>query len=186
MWCSAVLAPVALIVGFLLAQSRQRPGFDPLRDTLSSLAAHPAVQPWVMTTGFVLLGASHMITAAGLPAAGPLARVLLAVGGIATLVVAASPQPAALHVPAAKVSFVALGLWAALTPGGLRRVGLSLTALDAALLIWFVVELRSGDYVGLSERAVAVSEALTPIAILVALRRSSRAPTAGGPSTDRD
>ena len=185
-WWSAGLAPVALVGGFLLAQSLQRPGFDALRDTLSSLAAHPAVDPWIMTTGFVVLGTCHVVTALGLPAARPPARVVFAVGGIATLVVAASPQPATLHISAAKLTFVALALWTVLLPRGLRRVGLSLLLMNAALLTWFVVELRSGSYVGLSERAVAVSEALTPIAVLIVARRDSRVLPPGEPSTARD
>lgn len=183
-WWSAVLAPVALVGGFLLAQSRQRAGVDPLHATLSSLAAHPAIDPWIMTTGFAVLGTCHVLTAVGLPAAGPPARVVFAVGGIAVLVVAASPQPAALHVPAARVVFVALALWPALARRGLRATGIVLTVLDVALLVWFVIELRTGDYVGLSERAVAIAEALTPIAVLVASRRGSRA-RSGAPSTHR-
>lgn len=174
-WWSAGLAPVALVGGFLLAQSRQRPGFDPFRDTLSSLAAHPAVDPWIMTTGFVVLGACHVVTSSGCPAAGRLARAVFAVGGLAVLVVAASPQPAVLHVPAAGVNFVALALWPALMPGGLRRVGVPLSVLNAALLLWFFVALRSDDYVGLSERVLAVSEALTPLAVLLAARARSTA-----------
>ena len=174
-WWSAGLAPVGLVGGFLLAQSRQRPGFDPLRGTLSSLAAHPAVDPWIMTTGFVVLGACHVVTASGLPAAGPLARAVFVVGGLAVLVVAASPEPAALHVPAADVTFVALALWPALAPRTLHRVGVPLAVLNVALLAWFGLALRTDDYVGLSERVLAVGEALTPLAVLLAARARSTA-----------
>lgn len=174
-WYSATLAPISLVGTFLLAQSRQPADYDSLRDTLSALAAHPATDRWIMTTGFVLLGACHVVTASGLVTAGRLARAVLATGGIATLVVAASPQPAAAHAPAAAVAFGALAVWTALQRRGARRVGVPLAVLNAALVLWFVLELRSGTYAGLSERVVAVSEALTPVVVLLARRTATAA-----------
>lgn len=113
-WGSALLAPVALIGGWTLAASLQPAGYDATRETISALAARDATDSWVMTTGFVALGACHLVTALGFVEARPAGRALLALGGALTLGVAALPQPAALHVPVATASFVALAGWAAL------------------------------------------------------------------------
>ncbi|MDQ6641386.1 MAG: DUF998 domain-containing protein, partial [Actinomycetota bacterium] len=49
---SAVVAPVALIGGFLYAGSRV-PGYDPVRSTISDLAAGDMPGRWLMTTALV-------------------------------------------------------------------------------------------------------------------------------------
>jgi hypothetical membrane protein len=176
---SAGLAPVALIGGWSLAASRQPPSYDPVRDTISALAAHGATDRWVMTTGLAVLGVCHIGTAAGLSEAGRGGRGLLAVGGAATAAVAALPQPNVGHVPAATVGFVALALWpaAAGLPG--RRAAALATGVLLTLLAWLGVELRHGDVVGLSERLLAGAESLWPLIVVLTLlrQRSLRAAT---------
>jgi hypothetical membrane protein len=177
---SAGLAPVFLIGGWTLAARRQPAAYDPVRDTISALAGHGATDRWVMTAGLVGLGACHVVTALGLrPAATP-GRVLLATGGVATLLVAAFPVPragtSAAHFAAALVAFGALTVWAALAaprrspepaPWALRPVvSMAATAVLAALLGWFAIELSGdGAHVGLSERAVAAAQALWPLCV---------------------
>lgn len=178
-WSSSALAPVALVGAWLLAQTRQPARYDAARDTISALAARGAVDPWIMTTGLATLGACHLATAAGFPDAGRLARSLQLLGGAATVVVAASPQPAAAHVPAAAVGFVTLALWPACTPRRLRRAGVPVSAVLVALLLWFGVELHGGGLVGASERALAAAEALAPLVMLLAHRRLGAAQPAG-------
>lgn len=170
-WVSSVLAPLMLIGGWTLAQSRQPRGYDPARDTISALAAHGAADSWIMTAGLAGLGVSHLVTAAGFWAPGRLARAVLAVGGSATVVVAGSPQPSAAHLPAAAIGFLALALWPAFAPPSSLRWGRWMTLALLALLAWFVVALFAGRLVGLSERALAGAEALTPIVIVVTSRR---------------
>lgn len=165
------MGPALLIGGWTVAQARQPAGYDSTRDTISALAAHGATDPWIMTIGLAGLGASYLLTAAGFEAAGPRARATLALGAVATLVVAASPQPAPAHVPAATVGFVALACWPALLPrsfGSLRWLALVLLA----ALGWFATALVVGSLVGLSERVLAGAEALTPIVVIVAGRRA--------------
>jgi hypothetical protein len=84
-------------------------------------------------------------------------------------VVAAQPQPAAGHVPAATVGFVALGLWpvASLIPD--RRISRVVAIVFVALLGWLAVETRGGHLLGLSERVLAGAEALWPLAVVVSL-----------------
>ena len=60
---SATAAPVLLIGGWTLAASRQQGGFDPVRRTISALAARDADDRWVMTTALVGLGLCHVTTA---------------------------------------------------------------------------------------------------------------------------
>ena len=63
---SALLAPFAVIGGWTLAATRQPRGYSSVRDTISALAGHAATDRWIMTTGLVLLGLCHLVTAAGL------------------------------------------------------------------------------------------------------------------------
>ncbi|MDQ1741165.1 MAG: hypothetical protein QOE53_2817, partial [Pseudonocardiales bacterium] len=108
-------APVALIGGWTWAGSVQPQGYDPFRETISALAAHGATDRWIMTIGLAVLGACHLVTAAGLPDAGLMSRALLAGGGAATIGVAALPQPSSGHVPAATLGFTALAVWPAVS-----------------------------------------------------------------------
>ncbi len=168
-WLSAPLAPVLLIGGWTLAQTRQPRSYDAVRDTISALAAHGAADAWIMTIGLGGLGACHLVTAAGFRSCAPAARAMLAVGGAATVVVAVSRQPAAAHVPAALVGFVALAIWPAFLPREFAAARW-LSALLLGLLAWFAVALAVSSLVGLSERALAGAEALTPLTIAVLWR----------------
>ncbi len=171
---SAVLAPTALIGGWLVAAARQRDGFDQVRDTISALAAHGADDRWVMTSALVVLGGAHVATAAGLDEAAVGGRVVLAAGGVSAVLVAAFPQPSAGHFPAATVSFVALALWPALSGLPTKAEGRWATGGLLALLGWFAWELGQDRLLGLTERVVAGAQALWPLAVvLILLRRST-------------
>jgi hypothetical membrane protein len=181
---SAAAAPVLLVGGWTLAESRQPPNYDPVRDTISALAAHGATDRWIMTSALAGLGASYLITAAGLSPAKPAGRGVLAVGGVGTVLVAAFPQPAegnsVAHTVAATVAFVALGAWPAFAAR--RRLGaVLLTPIASAvatvgllgLVGWFALELHGGQR-GLAERLAAAAEALWPLAVVVTTRRFLR------------
>jgi len=177
---SAASAPVLLIGGWQLAAARQPGGFDPVRETISALAAHGATDRWIMTTGLAGLGLCHLITALGLRSAAAPGRLLLAAGGAATAAVAALPLPVAgdssAHVAAASVAFPALALWPALAgrsgtaPG--RRSCLVAAGGLLGLLGWFGLEFfTEGPRIGLSERVLAGAEALWPLAAVLLARR---------------
>jgi hypothetical membrane protein len=178
---SAAAAPVALIGGWTLAQTRQSAGFDPVIDTISALAARGADDRWIMTVGLFVLGVCHVVTAAGLTESARPGRMLLALGGAATIVVAASPQPAAAHIPAAAVSFGALALWPAFSALPDRRSGIVVTVVMLVLLAWLGFELRDGNQLGLSERLLAGFQALWPLVVVLVIVRSRPR----GPSTAR-
>jgi Protein of unknown function (DUF998) len=169
---SSSVAPIALIGGWTWAAALQGSSYDSLRDTISALAARDATDRWVMTAGLAVLGLCHLATAAGLVEVGVAARSILAVGGAATVAVAALPQPSAGHVPAATVGFVALALWPAASQLPGRRVGYGVSLVLVGLLGWLAVELRGGDLLGLSERALAGTQALWPFTVAcLVLRR---------------
>jgi len=183
---SATAAPVLLIGGWTVAAIRQPAEFDSVRDTISALAAYGANDRWIMTTGLAGLGVCHVVTALGMrPAALP-GRMMLAIGGLATIAVAAFPQPevgsSPAHVRAATVGFVALAGWPALAwrRGGPVPFGLSFPVATAAavallgLTCWFATELYGdGDLVGLSERMTAGAQALWPLVVVISGRRTT-------------
>ena len=171
------MGPVVLIGGWTLAAAQQPPGYSSTRDTISALAARNAMDRWIMTAALAALGTCHLITASGLIEARVAARALLALGGLATITVAALPQPSTGHVPAAATGFISLALWPALSGVPSRRAARSATALLILLLGWLAVEIHKGDLLGLSERTVAGSQALWPLAValtLILARRKSR------------
>lgn len=173
---SSTAAPVALIGGWSVAASRQSSGYDQVRDTISALAARGATDRWIMTAALAVLGLCHIATAGGLTEIGVAARAVLALGGAATVSVAALPQPNAGHVPAAALGFLALALWAALSEVPGPRVRVAMAVLLLLLLGWLVVELHGGNLVGLSERMLAGAEALCPLAIVVMIGRHADLP----------
>jgi hypothetical membrane protein len=173
---SSGLAPVLLVGGFVLAARLQPAGYDATRDTISALAGHGATDRWVMTVALVGVGVCHVVTAAGLRPAAAAGRIVLAVGGVATLMVAAFPVPrtgsSLPHAVAALVAFGALTAWPA--AARVPRSSLAATAVLALLLAWFGAELLSdGARVGLSERVLAAAQALWPLCVAVACSRAS-------------
>jgi hypothetical protein len=122
-----------------------------------------------MTVALALLGVCHLVTASGLVEGRIVARVLLALGGLATIAVAALPQPSTGHIPAATIGFVALALWPAVSQLPARRAAWVATTGMLVLLGWLAVEIHGGDLLGLSERAVAGVEALWPLAVVLTL-----------------
>jgi hypothetical membrane protein len=168
----------------------QPAGYSSTRQTISELAGHGATDRWLMTAALVGVGLCHLVTAYGLGAATP-GRLVHALGGLATLAVAAFPLPAVgssgAHVLAASVAFGSLALWPALgwrrrSPvWGLRpAVAITAAVVLLALVAWFAVTLGgSGGWVGLTERVAAGAQALWPLvvasssAILTGTRRRS-------------
>jgi hypothetical membrane protein len=179
---AAAAAPVLLIGGWAVAEAQQPPGYDPIRDTISALAAHGAADRWVMTAALAGLGACYVVTALGLRPARRPGRVVLAGGGCATLLVAAFPQPAhgnsVAHTIAAAVAFTSLGAWPVFAARPWPRAPLLTGAASAAatavllgLVVWFAAEIHGGQR-GLAERAAAGAQALWPLAVVLTTRRT--------------
>lgn len=180
---SSAAAPVLLIGGWTLAASRQRDGFDPVVETISDLAAYGADDRWVMTAALAGLGVCHVVTAAALRDAATAGRVVLAAGGVATVLVAVFPLPAddggsGAHTLAAGTAFLALGVWPAAAgrpglPGPLRRsVSVPAAAALLGLVGWFFAELvADSGRVGLSERVAAGAQSVWPLVAAWGARR---------------
>jgi hypothetical protein len=178
---SAGAAPIVLVGGWTLAAGRQPAGFNSIRDTISSLAALGAGDRFIMTTALAGLGACYAVTGLGLRPARRAGRIALIGGGLATMLVAAFPQPAhgnsVAHTVAATVAFTSLGAWPVLAAGRqvaplLRRgPATSAAAVIYALLLWFVLEAK-GTHRGLAERSAALAEALWPLLVVLTSRYS--------------
>lgn len=178
---SAVAAPVLLIGGWMLAARRQPDGFDSTVDTISALAARDATDRWLMTAALVSVGICHVVTALGLSPAAVAGRVVLGVGGVATMLVAMFPLPAAgaaqAHATSAGMAFLALAVWPVLArrrrgPPALRPiVAVVATLVLLGLLGWFAVALGTGDRVGLAERFAAGAQACWPLVTVLSCRR---------------
>lgn len=171
-WASAAVAPLALIGGWSWAAAVQPADYDPVRDTISALAAHGARHPAIMTVGLAVLGVCHLVTAAGLVEAGRTARVVLAGGGLATIGVAVLAQPSAGHVPAATLGFAALAGWPWTSRLPTRLAGRCATAALLCLLAGLAASLATGRVIGLSERLVAGAQALWPLVAVLLLHRN--------------
>ncbi len=177
---SAIVAPVTLVGGWLWAQSMV-PRFDPVRSTISDLAASDEPNRWVMTTALVLTGLAYIVTALGLRPADPTGRCLLAFGGVATLLVAWIPnnlsgRNAVGHMIVTYLAFAGLSLWPAViarnrpdAPLVLRRRFGQVLAIGLAVLILVVVAdlVTGGATLGLRERVLTTAQALAPLVVVL-------------------
>ncbi|MEO6703200.1 MAG: DUF998 domain-containing protein, partial [Jatrophihabitantaceae bacterium] len=196
-WTLAVVttAPVVLIAGWTVAAARQPGRFSAVRQTISALAARGAADRWIMTSCLAVLGACYLLTAAGLAPARPAGRVLLAVGGLATSLVAAFPQPAhggsLPHAIFAAIGFGCLASWPVLAStaaaGWALRpaTGRLVSAVLLMLLVLFAATLNSA-VVGLTERLLAAAEALwLPVVVAVSGRFGTASDCPAGAGCDR-
>jgi hypothetical membrane protein len=135
-----------------------------------------------MTLALGMLGCCHLVTASGLRGVRPAARAMLITAGVASLGVAAFPQPAhgssATHLTFATLSIGTLALWPALV-GSRRRsgspvlgvgAGLGATVTLAVLVAWLLIETGAGSRVGVAERVVTSAETVWPLVVVVAAR----------------
>lgn len=177
---SSIVAPAALIGGWLYAGSIV-PGYDPVRQTISDLAAGDEPHRWVMTLGLALTGLAHIVTAVGLRPADVAGRALLAVGGGATLVLAWIPNSltgrnVVGHMIATYLAFAALSVWPAViavnrpdAPLVLRRRFGQVAAICLGVLVLLTVAeiVTGGATLGLRERLATGGQALVPLVVVL-------------------
>lgn len=183
---SAIVAPVLLISGWTFAAGLQRGTYNAVADTVSALAAEGAADRWVMTLAFLLAGAFEVVTGLSLRSAATAGRLILMAGGVAGLLVAASPEPAGgggsvRHMSVAAAGLVAMAVWPAAArrrgpsvPWGLRpTVSAGASAVLLAVLLWFGAELlTSGGQAGLAERLLGGLQTLWPVLVILSCRLS--------------
>jgi len=180
---SAYLTPVLFIGGTIIA-GLASPGYDPVRQTISELAAGDAPTRVFMTIIFVLTALSHLVTVGFARGIGVPGRIVYLLGALASLAVAAFPLPSvagtsAKHNTAATIGFVLLAAWPILgmrlrsdLPWLVRPLGSILgTVVLTAGCLWFLVVWTSHSvpYVGLVERFAADAESIWPAVVVTAL-----------------
>ncbi len=187
---SGALTPVLLIGGWLAADAVQPASYSPIRQTISALAGATGTDRWIMTGTLFLVGGCYLVTAAGLGGVRAPARTLLAVSGVSTIGIAASPEPASgptsQHLAWVVLAAVSIAAWPAfaarrLPPRPLVLTGYgsaAVTVVFAALLGWLFIETQGGGNLGLAERLTTSAQACWPFVVALALRRGT--PALGG------
>jgi hypothetical membrane protein len=185
---SAWLAPVLFIGGTVVA-GLASPGYDPVRQTISELAAGDAPTRFFTTTFFILTGLCHLVTVGFARGIAPAGRVAFLIGALASIGVAFFPLPSvagrsATHNAFAIVGFILLAAWPVLGmrlrpdfPWLVRPVGsiLGTVALTVLCLLFLVFWLtHSSPVIGLLERIAANAESLWPAIVVTALFRRAR------------
>ncbi|MDQ2758615.1 MAG: DUF998 domain-containing protein [Actinomycetota bacterium] len=181
---AAAVAPVALMAGWLTAGATT-PGYDPVRSSVSVLAAGDMPTRWVMTAAFVVTGLAYLVTAVGLRPADGAGRGLLGVGGVAMLVMAWIPNAHAAHnslghmIPS-YIAFVSLSIWSAVVarnvPGAptvLRPRFGQVTAIVLFLLFVVLVAdiVTGGATLGLRERVLLTAQSIVPLVVVLGVVR---------------
>jgi hypothetical membrane protein len=176
-----VLAPVLLVGGWTAAADLQPVPFDAVSRSISALAAQGMPYRWVITSALLGVGICNFVTGLALrPAAEP-GRILLILGGVCSMLIAAYPQHSSSGSPAHEafsvVGVVLMTIWpvAAIrresdAPWCLRpRVTYYAVLVNLGLLAWFTVELFNGPLLGLAERLVTVDQATWPLAVVLSV-----------------
>jgi hypothetical protein len=184
---TALLAPIVLVGGWLIAGALQPASYSPMRETISVLAGQSGTDRWVMTTALLLVGTSQIATGAGLTAVRMPARILLILTGLSTLGIAANPEPAAgptsRHLAFAVSCVVTTAVWPVLVarrgPAQSWILGVygcaTVTVLFTVLSCWLLIAARDGDAdLGMVERLTSGVQSLFPLVIALVWRQAAR------------
>jgi hypothetical membrane protein len=190
---TALLAPLVLIGGWLIAGALQPTSYSPMRETMSVLAGQSGTDRWVMTTALLVVGSCQIATGAGLAGVGKPARVLLILTGLSTLGIAATPEPAtgptSRHLAFAVSCVVTTAVWPVLVARRppprswiLNVYGCAtVTVVFGGLSCWLLIAARDGGgELGMVERLTSAVQGLFPLVVALALRQTARAQ----PATD--
>lgn len=184
---SSGCAPVLLIGGWATAGLLQGPGYDPVTQTISLLAAEGAPGRWVLTATLFALGTCHLVTAWGLRAAAFAGRLALSGGGMSVIALALIPAPRSggslSHGFVAAVAFALMTVWPMLaahrgdtTPWALRpALSIAASVLMVVVAAWFLLELRYQGAAGAAERVLTSVQSVWPFVVAIACRRRSEA-----------
>jgi hypothetical membrane protein len=197
---AAGISPVLLVIAWVWAGAVQPASYSPMRQTVSVMAGLGGTDRWIMTTALLVVGACHLITAAGLDVLRRPARILLVIAGLSSVGIALFPEPVTGSTPA-HLAFTALGaaaiaIWPGFTvartfprPVVVSEVGAAIvTAVFLILLAWLISETQGGSDLGLAERLSSSVETCWPFVVAVALWNAGRArrPGGGGPGLAAD
>ena len=186
---TALLAPVVLVGGWLIAGALQPASYSPMGQTISVLAGHSGTDRWVMTAALLLVGSCQIATGAGLTAVRTPARMLLILTGLSTLGIAATPEPATgptpRHLAFAVSCVVTTAVWPVLVARRARAQSwilsvygcATVTVIFAGLSCWLLIAAQDGGGdLGMVERLTSAAQSLFPLVVALALRHTARDP----------
>lgn len=179
---AAIIGPIQTVLGWTIAGSLW-PGYDPVKQTISDLAANESPVNWIMSSFFVLGGILTLIAAIYARTLAMPGRVALFLSAICTFGLTVFPTPlvgySLMHRVFAISSFVLSAGWPILAmrfrkdaPWVIRPLASIVgTALQTALALWFLSTWTdpSATNVGVWERVVAVSQSLYVSAVVVVI-----------------
>jgi hypothetical protein len=183
---SAILSPVLVTAGWLVADAVQPAAYDPIGKTVSVMSGYAGTDRWIMTGALFLVGGCQLVTAAGLAGVRVRARIVLAVAGLSGIGIAMSPEPVRgstpQHLAWTSLGAVAIAVWPAFVarrspsqPLILGRYGCAVvTAVFLVLLGWLIIETQGGADLGLAERLSVSTETCWPFVVAAALRQTTR------------
>ena len=184
---TALLAPGALVGGWLIAGALQPASYSPMRQTMSVLAGHAGTDRWVMTAALLLVGSCQIATGAGLAAVRMPARMLLILTGLSTLGIAATPEPATgptpRHLAFAVSCVVTTAVWPVLVarrtsaPSWIlsARGCATVTVIFTGLSCWLLIAARDGGGdLGMVERLTSAVQGAFPLVVALAARQAAR------------
>jgi hypothetical membrane protein len=169
---AATVGPIQSVAGWAIAGSLWQ-GYDPIRKTISDLAANDSPVQLLMSSFFILGGTLSLIVAIYAKAFAMPGRVMIFLAGIATygFTIFATPSQDSYSTPHrifASIAFVLMAAWPLFSmrrdksfPWILRPVGAILsTLLMTVLAVWFLLSWLDPTFtaVGLAERVMAVAQ----------------------------
>ena len=168
---AASVGPIQTWLGWLIAGSLWT-GYDPVRQTISDLAANESPVKGLMSSFFILGGTLSIIVAIFAPVFSMPGRIAIAVSGLATYGLTIFPTPlvgySTPHRVFAITSFVLSSAWPLLSmrfgkqyPSIIRPKGaIGATVVLTVVSLWFLATWTdpNATYVGVAERLLAVGQ----------------------------
>jgi hypothetical membrane protein len=177
---AATIGPVQSVLGWVIAGALM-PDYDPIRRTISDLAADDSPVKWIQSSFFILGGTLTLLAAIYARSLAMPGRVALFAAGIATygLTIFATPSQIGYsnaHRAFAIASFILMSAWPLLSmrfdksyPWVLRPFGaIGATLVLTVISLWFLATWTdpNGTITGLSERIIAVSQTVWLSAVI--------------------
>ena len=169
---AATIGPIQSVLGWLIAGSLW-PGYDPIRKTISDLAADDSPVQWIQSSFFLLGGTLSLLAAIYARSLAMPGRVIIFLGGLATYGFTYFTTPSQdghsdMHRYFAIVSFVLFSAWPIFSmrlskqyPWVLRPAGAIVATIGFTIIsLWFLSTWTNPDAnnVGLVERVIATAQ----------------------------
>lgn len=169
---AATIGPIQSVLGWVIAGSLW-PGYDPIRKTISDLAADDSPVQWIQSSFFLLGGTLSLLAAIYARSLAMPGRVVIFLGGLATYGFTYFTTPSQdghsdMHRYFAIASFVLFSAWPIFSmrlskqyPWVLRPAGAMFATLGFTIIsLWFLSTWTNPDAtnVGLVERVIATAQ----------------------------